>query len=351
MSRYLVQVVYPLTMEPELEHKEAENFENSTSGIPENMGQLGEAEMSFSNNSNQMAGQIAFEENVPLEKESLSGEIQASNRFEENAPLLSGEIQAVNRFEEKAPLEKESLSAEIQASNRFEEVTNMKSIPRAGCPTPSFSLKLTEVVSMVRKEDGDEVDSNVRSRLEDTINGYQVKPEFMPMLRKIIGTHGDIAKNCMAKSVEFRSVLLEMICRIISDLDGKNVTNIREEVLKTKIDQLDEIKSMKVEVEWLRTRLVEAIDARDIMKKFVMLKEKTDDNKKLIEDAESELKECEEEKKEMAERLRAICDKETACKQRLAIAKDESATIATTVGYAKSKVKRFMKCSVVDGLF
>ncbi|XP_024627591.1 uncharacterized protein [Medicago truncatula] len=334
MSRYLVQVVYPLTMEPELEHKEAENVENSTGGIPENMGELGEAEMSFSHNSNKMAGQIALEEKVPLEKESLSGKIQASNRFEENAPL-----------------EKQSLSGEIQASNRFEEVTNMKSISRAGCLSPSFSLKLTEVVDMVRNEDGDEVDSNVRSRPEDTINGYQVKPEFMPMLRKIIGKHGDIAKNCLAKSVKFRSVLLEMICGIISDLDEKNVKNTREEVLKTKIDQVDEIKSMKVEVEWLRTRLVEALDAREIMKKFVMLKEKTDDNRKLIEDVESELKECEEEKKEASERLREICDKETACKQRLAIAKEESATISTTVGYAKSKVKRFLKCSVVDGLF
>lgn len=313
MSRYLVQVVYPPIMEPELEHKEAENVKNSTAGIPENVGELGEAEMSFSKNSNQMAGQIAFEENAPLEKESLSGE--------------------------------------IQASNRFEDVTNMKSISRAGCPTPSFSIKLTEVVDMVRNEDGDEVDSNVRSRPEDTINGYQVKREFMPMLRKIISKHGDIAKNCIAKSIKFRSVLLEMICGIISDLDEKNATNIREEVLKTKIEQVDEIKSMKVEVEWLRTRLVEALDARDIMKKFVMLKEKTDDNRRLIEDAESELKECEEEKKEASERLRAICDKETACKQRLAMAKDESATISTTVGYAKSKVKRFLKCSVVDGLF
>ncbi|MCI25769.1 phospholipase-like protein, partial [Trifolium medium] len=62
-----------------------------------------------------------------------------------------------------------------------------------------------------------------------------------------------------------------------------------------------------------------------------MLKEKTDDNRKLIEDAKSELVECEEQKKEVLEKLEAIRDKETACKQRLAIATDDSTKISRTV--------------------
>jgi chromosome segregation ATPase len=107
---------------------------------------------------------------------------------------------------------------------------------------------------------------------------------------------------------------------------------------------------MKVEVEWLRMRLAEVDDARDILKQFAILKEKTDDNRKLIEDAKSELVECEEQKKEVLEKLEAIRDKETACKQRLASATDDSTKIYRTVRFAKSKVGRFLYSSVMDGL-
>jgi len=65
-------------MEPELEHKEAENVENLTAGIPEKMGELGVAEMSLSNNANQIDGQNTIEEIIPHEKEPLAEETQAS---------------------------------------------------------------------------------------------------------------------------------------------------------------------------------------------------------------------------------------------------------------------------------
>ncbi|PNX87885.1 PEARLI 4 protein [Trifolium pratense] len=83
---------------------------------------------------------------------------------------------------------------------------------------------------------------------------------------------------------------------------------------------------------------------------FAMLKEKTDDNRKLIEDAKSELVECEEQKKELLEKLEAIRDKETASKQKLASAADDSTKISRTVRFAKSKVGRFLNSSVMDGL-
>ncbi|CAJ2677169.1 unnamed protein product [Trifolium pratense] len=292
-----------VTVEPHLGHNEAEIVGNSTIGIPEKVGQLGESEMPLADHTNQRDGKNTCE------------------------------------------------AQEIQASNKFEKIINKnhrKSISRAGCTFPSFSLKLTEVVGMVQNEDG--VDSEIQSQPEDTVNGYQVKPEFMPILRNIINKHGDIAKNCLAKSVKYRSKLLELICEIISEFEMKNISKIKESVLKSKIDLVDEIKNMKVEVEWLRRRLAEVDDARDILKQFAMLKEKTDNNRKLIEDANSELLECEEQKKELLEKLDAIRDKETACKQRLAIATDDSTKISRTVRFAKSKVGRFLNSSVMDGL-
>jgi hypothetical protein len=288
------------------------HVENSTVNIPEKVGESGEAEMSLSNNSNQMAGQSNLEaENIPLEQEPLAWEIEASNKFEE-----------------------------ITVKN------NGKCIPRAGCSSPSVSLKLTEMVGMVGEEDDDEVGSNIQSWPEDTINGYHVKPEYMPILRKIIGKHGDIAKNCIAKSVNYRSKLLELICEIISELDNKDVTNIKGKDLKKKISLVDEIKIMEVEVEWLRTRLTEILEARQILKQSGKLKEKFDSNKESIEIAESALQECETAKK----KLKAICDKETLWKERLAKSQHESTKTYQEIKSAKSRVKRFLNCSLVDDL-
>ncbi|XP_045824619.1 uncharacterized protein LOC123917051 isoform X2 [Trifolium pratense] len=288
------------------------HVENSIVRIPEKAGELGEPEMSLSNNSNQIVGQNDLEaEGIPLEQEPLVGEIQALNKFEE-----------------------------ITVND------NRKSISRAGCSSQSVSLKLTEMVGMIGEEDDDEVDSNIQSWLEDTVNGYHVKPEFMPILRKIIGKHGDIAKNCAAESVVYRSALLEMICGIISELDKMDVANITGKDLKKKISLVDEIKMMEVEVEWLHTRLTEIFEARQILKQSGKLKEKLDSNKESIEIAESALQECETAKK----KLKAICDKEALWKERLARSQDECTKTYQEIKSARSRVKQFLNCSLVDDL-
>lgn len=309
-------------------HKEAENVENLTAGIPENTRELGEAEMSLSNNSNQIAGQ--------------------------------------NTIEEIIPHEKEPLAEETQASNRFDEVTNMKSISRTGSSSPSFSLlKFTEVVAMLRNDDGDEVHSEIQSQPEDTVYGYEVKPEFMPTLRKIIAKHGDIAKNCVATSVKDRSKLLEIICGILHDFGDMDLTKVEKSFVESKIALVSGYEQgMQLELKWLRMSLAEVIGAIKILDKFDILEEKRDNSSKLIEDAESELEVFEEQKKlvtehmkelsekmrELSENLEEICVKETAFKERLTAAKNESTSISQTVQYCTSKVSRFLKRSVMDGL-
>lgn len=309
-SRNLVHAAHSLTLEPEMGHKEAENIENSTMSIQEMMEEIGEAGKSLSNHSNQMDGHITFE----------------AKSF---------------------PLEHEPLVGEIQASTKFEEITN------------KYGRKSISMVAMAADEDGDEVevDSDTQSQPKDTINGYQVKPEFVPILRKIISKHGDIAKNCTEVSVKYRSMLLEIICVIISELDKKDVTKVKENVLRSKIGLVNGIKSMEMEVEWLHMRLVEILEARKILELFDTLKDKKDNNRKLIEMAENTLEECEAEKKEVlemrsaiCEREKAICGRETVCKEKLVKLKDESTKISQTVKYAKSKVRRFLNCSLLDGL-
>jgi len=302
------QIADPPTLEPELGLKEAENVEYSTVGGRVMMEEEDGAEISLSNHSSLMVRQNTFKE--------------------ERIAMV-------------------------------EEVTNenhMKCISRTGCSSPSFSLKLTQLVSMAGAED-DEVDSEMQSQPEDMVNIYQVKPELMPILRKIIGKHGDIAKNCVTKSVKFRSAFLEMICEIISDLDKKHVANIKGNDLKIKIGEVNDIKNLKVEVEWLHTRLTEILEARQILKQSGTLKDKKDSIRKFIEIAKSELKECEAEKKrvtdklrELSEKLKAVSDKEADWKERLTRMQDESTKTSQRVKDVKSKVRRFLDCSLIDGL-
>ncbi|RHN72434.1 putative phospholipase [Medicago truncatula] len=108
---------------------------------------------------------------------------------------------------------------------------SLSSRSRTGCspPAPAYSQRLTELAAMAAEnDDDDEVDSEVQSRTEDSVNEYKVKTELIPILRKVIGKHGDIAKNCTSKLVRFRAALLGMICEIISELENNNFTNIKQ---------------------------------------------------------------------------------------------------------------------------
>jgi hypothetical protein len=372
-SRYLVSVAYPHGVEPELGHKKAENVENSTVVIPNMTEEVGEAEPNMMEEAveaepnnmmeeevgeaepNMMEEAVDAEPNNMMEEEVGEAEpnmMEEAVEAEPNIMEKEGEGEAEksssnhagkNTLEkESIPLEPESLAGGI--TNKYQR----KCISRVGCSSAVRSLKLTEMVEMVGIEDDDE--EEIQSQPEDTVKGYQVKEELMPILTKITGKYGDIAKNCVTKSVKSRSALLEMICEIISEFEKKDLSKTKDGTLKRNIDIVEGIKKMNVEVEWLHTRLIEVREARELLMQSGMLKEKTDQNKKLIEEYESAFEKCEARKKEVEEQLKAICDEQAVCKLNMAKAKNDSATISRIVGFAKSKVRRFLHCSVVDGL-
>ncbi|AET04506.2 plant phospholipase-like protein [Medicago truncatula] len=154
----------------------------------------------------------------------------------------------------------------------------------------------------------------------------------------------------LAKSVKWRSTLLETICGIISELVKNDVTSIKGNDLKRMIDDVNEINNLKVEVVWLQTRLTGILEARQILKQSRTLKEKKDSIIKFIEIAESELKECEAEKKELSEKLKVVCDKEADWKKRLVRMHDESTKTFKRIKDGKSKVRQFLNGSLVDDL-
>lgn len=155
-----------------------------------------------------------------------------------------------------------------------------------------------------------------------------------------------------------RSKLLEIICGILHDFGDKDHKKIEKSFVESKIALVNGYEQgMQLELKWLHMSLAELIGTIKILDKFDILEEKRDSNSKLIEDAESELEVFEEQKKvvtenmrELSENLEEICVKETACKERLTAAKNESTSISQTVRYCTSKVSRFLKRSVMDGL-
>ncbi|XP_057422442.1 uncharacterized protein LOC130716252 [Lotus japonicus] len=252
---------------------------------------------------------------------------------------------------ECSPLKKSPLAKEFQVSNTLEEGANKnhsKSSSMYGSPSSYFSFNLTGIDNMLENED--EVDSVRQSSSMDTVEGYEVKPNLMPILSKILNKHGDIAENCVVLTMKYRSKLLEVICEIISELQDKEFGKIKDDNLREMIALVNEIKNLKVDIEWLHQRLVQILEARQILKQSGVLKEKKDSNIKDIETAEKELGEFKEQKKELEAKFRSICEKEIVCKESQATAKVKSTRIRATIKSAKYKVRRFLNCSLADDL-
>lgn len=312
-SKDLRQVVaHPLTLEPEMRHEETEKVgssvaeENFRTDTPEVMGQVSQTEDSFLNYLYQMYRQ---------------------NKFDSQCILL----------------EKEPLPLDIQASNN----NLRRSTSTVAWSSQSFNL--TKMVDMLVREDV-EVDSVTQKWPMDTVDGYWVKPELMPILRKIRSKHGDIVRNCTAVAVKERSLLLEMICSVILQLQEKEISKISEDFLRRQIAAVNHLKNLKVETEWLHTKLDEMLEARKILNQCGMLKEKKESNRKTLENAESKLKECQKQKKEMETKLRSLLDEKSICTETLKREMDESKRIAQNTKYVASKVRRFINYSAVDDL-
>ncbi|KAJ1386152.1 Phospholipase-like [Sesbania bispinosa] len=289
---------------------------------------------------------------VTQERFTVNIEMEKACEDEMSMPNYSNKIDGQNAFElEYFPQKlKERLVEDIQASSNIEERSNKnhnKSVSMVGHPSPSFSHKLTEMINML--DDDDEVNSVRQSSPMDTDEGYHVKPESMPILRKILSKHGDIFKNCTVLSMKYRSMLLEMTCDIISELEEKDFGKIKEDYLQNMITAVNEMRNIKVDIEWLHLRLFQMLEARQVLKQYGMLKEEKESNRKIIDVVKTQLEECEAQKKEVETKLRSICDKESVCNETLTRAKDESTRITAAITHAKSKARALL-CSLADGL-
>lgn len=236
----------------------------------------------------------------------------------------------------------EAIEALNVIGNGREEVLP-KNLGQKAAPTQSFSLNLTEMAAMsYDNSSDDEVHSALNVALV-TVNGYRVKEEFASLLREILSKFGDIAKDSSLQSVRLRSFLLETVCLIFQKLQGTTYTEITSMDLKSMLNDIDGIESVRVEVGWLRKRMEEIKEAKLLQKGSSSLKgEKTRINE-AIEKAEREVEGYKVEMKMLQEKISLV-----ECK--LAAMKSESEKINGIALDTTTKVKRFYKKSLVEGL-
>jgi hypothetical protein len=314
-------VAHPPTMEQELGHKEARNVENSTVDVPERMEEEDKAENSLSNHSK-----------TEYSPQALS--------LKPTEPEL-GQNEARN-------VENSTADVPEMMEEEDKDENSLSNHSGTGCSPPAHSQRLTELAAMAREDDDDEIDSEVQSRTEDSVNEYMVK--HMPILRKIIGKRGDIAKNCPTKSVRFRSALLGMICEIISELENKDFTNIKIKDLETMISEVDVVKELNVEVQWLHSRLTNILEAKRAFKQTGKLKEKIDIKRKSVDIAESAVEDCEAEIKNLEGQIKKFEDQKALWKVKLAKSRDEFTRTYNETISATAKINRFRNSSLVDDL-
>ncbi|KAI3443788.1 hypothetical protein Pfo_000453 [Paulownia fortunei] len=92
---------------------------------------------------------------------------------------------------------------------------------------------------------------------------FENNEEMVPILKAIFTKYGDIAKESTF-SMESRSCLLEMVCRIYKRLEGSKFMQLTPLELQSMLGQIGDLELVKVEVGWLRERLNQISKARQL---------------------------------------------------------------------------------------
>lgn len=153
----------------------------------------------------------------------------------------------------------------------------------------SDNFNLTEILQLVGSNDDEEVNSTPDPFLVK-VDGYRVKLETAPLIKKIFAKYGDIVRESTLQSVEYRSSFLESVCSIYQRLDTMNLLDIASGELNSMLNLVNDLELAKVEIGWLRCRLEQIYEA----KKFMMEASGMKATKTKI------LQEIEEKKKAMA---------------------------------------------------
>ncbi|OMO84514.1 Phospholipase-like protein [Corchorus olitorius] len=159
-------------------------------------------------------------------------------------------------------------------------------------PAQSYSNGYTWIADLAANgSHPDEVQSELLDPALVSIHGYRVKEASAPILRKVIEKHGDIAMNCITESMEFRSYLLDKVCKVVLKLQTSKLLEITNIEVKKMLTDVIHVGELKVNVGWLQKSLVEILEALELvslssqyleLKKFIKKSEELEKLKEKI---------------------------------------------------------------------
>ncbi|KAF7828898.1 plant phospholipase-like protein [Senna tora] len=240
--------------------------------------------------------------------------------------------------------------AEAEVNGERAKGCEMKSHSMDKCPSETLSLGLAEWANMWDDEASNHhavVDSSLV-----TFEEYRVKEESVPMLSLIFRKYGDITKNCTFVRAEFRSRILDVVCDNIRRLQATEIEHVTEGEVKDMIDLVVDLKNGKVDIGWLHERLVEILEAIQLIKESGRsLKDEGDSNAEKIENAKREEEVLKVELMTLEENRKSVREKLAVVERTLAMEREKSIMIKEKVINAKSKIRRLHNKTLVDDLF
>lgn len=97
----------------------------------------------------------------------------------------------------------------------------------------------------------------------------QSEASVAPVLESIFKKHGDIAAECVFKSISVRSSLLEVICEVARQIQTDSYTEKMEEIEC----QVSDAEAANVNVSWLRAHFLAIHKRKEAVKKSSLLME------------------------------------------------------------------------------
>ncbi|PWA91426.1 hypothetical protein CTI12_AA089520 [Artemisia annua] len=124
------------------------------------------------------------------------------------------------------------------------------------------------------------------------VKGYKVKQSVAPILEAIFKKHGDIASECVFKTVSVRQSILEVVCEVVKQLQINffSATTIISELgeIECKVSDLE---AANINVSWLRSHMENIREWDKSKKQPALLMEKKTNITLFKKEAEKDLRE------------------------------------------------------------
>ncbi|CAH9056393.1 unnamed protein product [Cuscuta epithymum] len=216
--------------------------------------------------------------------------------------------------------------------------------------TRSETLHLTEM--LLAGADDDDMDDAISTKNSSTANvgGYKVRVEIAPLAKQIFTRYGDIVKESIFKSVEYRSSVLETVCNICQRLRSTKFPDLTCQELQSMLNVVNDLEPVKVDVGWLLCRLNEIFEAKEFKKGFPSLVESRTKTLQGIEELKKTWAETREEYEACMARCQMLQERLKKLEDGVGTAQVQMEEINASYSDTKDKLRCFYTRSLLHGI-